>query len=105
MLKNSVKLTAIGLGLVSFALISCKDKDSKDNSNSPANKAGQTTETKNTEKLEVSFSSKSLSLKGGCAIINVSYTDAKGNKSPNLAALNDKDFSIGLMLNLKNILI
>jgi len=96
MLKNSVKLTAIGLGLVSFALISCKDKDSKDNSNSPANKAGQTTETKNTEKLEVSFSSKSLSLKGGCAIINVSYTDAKGNKSPNLAALNDKDFSIGL---------
>ncbi len=96
MLKNSVKLTAIGLGLVSFALISCKNNDSKNNSNSPANKAGETTETKNAEKLEVSFSSKSLSLKGGCAIVTVSYTDSKGNKSPNLAALTDKDFSIAL---------
>ncbi|WGL59027.1 hypothetical protein QEJ31_10905 [Pigmentibacter sp. JX0631] len=98
MYKKSVKLTAIGLGLVSFALVSCKSKnDNKNNESANPNPVEKTTENKNMEKLEVSFSSKSLSLKGGCAVVNVNYTDAKGNKSPNLAAFNDNNFSISLV--------
>lgn len=101
MYKKSVKLTAIGLGLVSFALVSCKSKnDNKNNESANPNPVEKTTENKNLEKLEVSFSADSLSLKGGCATVNVHYYDDKGKMSPNLVSLQEsKDITLSLDTN------
>ncbi|WP_158996817.1 hypothetical protein [Pigmentibacter ruber] len=80
MYKKSVKLTAIGLGLVSFALVSCKSK-TNDNKNNESAKPNAASENKQQPRpinnLKVVFNGK-IPL-GGCTSYAITSVDDKGN--------------------------
>nr|BFD33044.1 hypothetical protein GTC16762_26620 [Pigmentibacter ruber] len=104
MYKKSVKLTAIGLGLVSFALVSCKSKnDNKNNESANPNAASENKQNpRSINNLKIAFNGK-IPL-GGCTSYTITSVDDKGNVTDvtNHAEHSSSNVSIALTTESKN---